>query len=61
LERFLDASDEDRQRMGRNGRRLVEGKYSWSGVASSMRGVYEWLLGRAKQPDVVDSGPGAIR
>ncbi len=61
LERFLEASDEERQRMGRNGRRLVEDKYSWSAVASSMRGVYEWLLGRARQPDVVDNGPGTIR
>ena len=41
--RFIEMvlTDEERQAMGENGRRLVESKYQWNEVARRMAGVYE--------------------
>ena len=42
---FLALTDDERERMGRNGRRLVEAKYSSGRMAGDMLGLYRCLLG----------------
>jgi glycosyltransferase involved in cell wall biosynthesis len=42
--------DEQRREMGRRGRKLVEAKYSWPGVAAQMFPVYQWMIGRGPKP-----------
>ena len=44
LRRFLALSDDERERMGRNGRRLIESKYSARGMAEEMMTVYRDVL-----------------
>jgi poly(glycerol-phosphate) alpha-glucosyltransferase len=39
------------EEMGRRGRDLVTGNFSWSQIASQMFAVYEWLLGRSAPPN----------
>ena len=44
------------QKMGRNGRALVEERFAWRMLAGQMASVYEWVLGRAPRPDCVEGG-----
>jgi glycosyltransferase involved in cell wall biosynthesis len=37
-------------RMGKNGRKLIEQKYSWTAVAKELIEVYSWMLGSREQP-----------
>lgn len=53
LREALGASDATRAAMGARGRTLVREHYAWDEVASSMHGVYQWLLGAAPQPSCV--------
>jgi len=39
------------EEMGRRGRDLVTGNFSWSQIASQMFAVYEWLLRRSAPPN----------
>jgi glycosyltransferase involved in cell wall biosynthesis len=41
------------QEMGQRGKSLVQKRYTWSQVAEKTSLLYEWLLGRKKQPDFV--------
>jgi len=41
------------EEMGRRGRDLVTGNFSWSQIASQMFAVYKWVLGRSTTPDCV--------
>ena len=41
------------EEMGRRGRDLVIGNFSWSQIASQMFAVYKWLLRRSDPPDCV--------
>lgn len=53
---IVEASRLPRERleeMGRNGRALVERKYSVEAVARRMKAVYEWVLGRREKPEWV--------
>ena len=43
LRRFLSFSDEELETMGRNGRKLIENKYSAKVMAEEMMGVYQSL------------------
>ena len=43
----------DRVVMDRNGRRMVEERYTWCRVAAQMVEVYEWLLGGGSPPACV--------
>ena len=43
LKRFLSLSDEELEMMGRNGRKLIENKYSAKVMAEEMLGVYRFL------------------
>ena len=53
LRKFLAMTDEDLEQMGRNGRKLIETKYSARVMAKEMIEVYEWLLGKSEKPDFV--------
>lgn len=53
LQEALSLSDEDRQLMGKNGRKLVETKYSWGSIADDMKSAYEWILNGGEKPDCV--------
>jgi glycosyltransferase involved in cell wall biosynthesis len=53
LRAAVDADDETRRAMGRRGRRLVEERYAWPGVAANMTAAYQWLLGDGPRPDSI--------
>lgn len=44
------------QRMGENGRRLMERKYSVEAVAKDLKVVYQWILGKGEKPEFVYEG-----
>jgi len=53
LREAMALGDAERREMGARGRRLVEEKYAWPGIAKQMVAVYEWILGRGPKPDCV--------
>lgn len=53
LREALSRTDEERREMGRRGRKLIEQKYSWSGLAAQMRAVYRWMLGEGEKPGCI--------
>jgi glycosyltransferase involved in cell wall biosynthesis len=54
LQELLQASDAEREQMGRNGRALVETKYTWDRVARRMIELYQWLIGGGTPPPCVE-------
>lgn len=53
LKEAISLSESERQIMGRNGRKLVEQKYSIDTVAQQMITLYEWILGKGPRPEFV--------
>lgn len=53
LEMALNTSSEDIASMGQRGRRLVEEKYQWPGIAERMAEFYGWILNGGKKPEFV--------
>ena len=51
----INASDDKLEEMGRNGRRLVEERYSVEAIAQQMKALYEWIA-RADGRGVSDGG-----
>lgn len=47
-------SDAEREAMGIKGRKLVESKFTWSGIAADMHRVYDWCLTGGKAPECVE-------
>ena len=45
--------DDKLEQMGRNGRRLVEERYSVEAIAQQMKELYERILGRGDKPNFV--------
>jgi glycosyltransferase involved in cell wall biosynthesis len=56
LRGLLERSPEDRQEMARNGRTLVEARYTWDRQAARLATVYEWVAGGGSQPEAVEEG-----
>jgi glycosyltransferase involved in cell wall biosynthesis len=50
----IQISEEERVAMGRNGRKLIEEKYSMQSVAKQMVQLYIWVLTKKNKPDFVD-------
>ncbi len=50
---LLERTDEERRRLGQNGRRLVENEYTWDQQAHRLASVYKWLAGGGAQPECV--------
>lgn len=49
----LNATNEELQVMGENGRRLMEERYSVEAIAEKMKDLYEWILGCGDKPAYV--------
>jgi len=61
LRRLFAVSDDERADMGAAGRRLVEHRFAWPGVAAEMRALYGWLAEGGPPPSrlLVNSGEEA--
>ena len=55
LNEAVRLTDEERDAMGRRGRKLVEENYTWSAAAKKMVDVYQWMLGAQKRPECLDA------
>lgn len=53
IQEVLDLPESDIAEMGRNGKRLVEEKYSDMQVAGMMKQLYEWILNGGEKPEFV--------
>ena len=53
LAALFSLSESDRARLGENGRRLVESKFSGSKTAGEMMSVYDWIRGAGERPPCV--------
>ncbi len=53
VRQLAQMSEDDRKRMGRAGRALVEQQFTWPRVARQMREVYAWVLGGGPPPSCV--------
>jgi poly(glycerol-phosphate) alpha-glucosyltransferase len=53
LVELFQLADTRLSEIGRNGRELVEAKYTWPTVAGQMASVYRWLVGAASKPECV--------
>jgi glycosyltransferase involved in cell wall biosynthesis len=53
LANLIEASDEQRVRMGQCGWELVKRKFTWEKVADEMLAVYRWLLSGGSPPPCV--------
>ena len=53
LSDFLNCSPAKLEEMGRNGRRLVEERYSVEAIAQQMKALYEWILRQGDKPNFV--------
>lgn len=53
LEKLFAMTDQARQTMGQNGRKLVESKFTWPVVAQKLDAVYQWCTGKGPQPSYV--------
>lgn len=54
LSHFLNSDPAKLHQMGRNGRALVEQKFSWGAAAEKFLAVYEWLVNGSERPVSVD-------
>ena len=53
LREALALNGTERREMGRRGRKLVEGQYTWPAAAQKMTSVYRWMLGQGERPECV--------
>ena len=53
LRELLERSPAERQRLGANGRRLVDLNYTWDQQAHKLASVYQWLSGGGSPPACV--------
>lgn len=53
LEEFLQKDSSELEQMGKNGRRLVEDKYSIESVGKQFLELYKWILNKTEKPDFV--------
>lgn len=53
LEKYLHIDISELEKMGRNGRRLIEEKYSIESVGAKFKLLYKWLLTNTEKPDFV--------
>ena len=51
LNEAFDASDAQRNEMGRRGRKLIEREFTWALIAGKMRAAYDWVLHGGERPD----------
>jgi glycosyltransferase involved in cell wall biosynthesis len=51
---LIALAENERKKIGENGRKLVEAQFTWDKVALQMRDVYRWVLGQASRPTCVE-------
>ena len=54
LEKAIQTNEQALIKMGRNGRILVEEKYSMKSVANQMLALYKWILTKENKPDFIN-------
>lgn len=54
LEKAMQISSKDLIEMGKNGRKLIEKKYSMESVAKKMILLYDWVLTKNQKPDFIE-------
>lgn len=55
MRELLQTSPEALQRVGANGRQLVEKQFTWPQVATQMKTLYQWVLNGGPPPDFVET------
>ena len=58
LRDLLERSPEERAGLGRNGRRMVEERYTWDRQAERLASVYAWIMGGGPAPEAVEEARG---
>src|SRR5262249_8389804 len=53
LRELLERTNDERARLGQNGRQLVEAHYTWDRQAERLAAVYDWLTGGGTPPEAV--------
>jgi len=53
LRELLERTNDERARLGQNGRQLVETHYTWERQAERLAAVYDWLTGGGMAPEAV--------
>ena len=53
LREAFSASDEELRVMGVAGRKLIEERYQWEGIAERMTIFYDWIVNGGEQPGFV--------
>ncbi len=53
LRSILDRSPAERSALADRGRKLVEARYTWDGVAARLSAVYDWVRGGGSKPEAV--------
>ena len=53
VRKAMNTPHEELQRMGKNGRELMERNYSIEAIATKMKKLYEWIIGNGDAPDFV--------
>ena len=53
MKEILDVPDAERQRIGGNGLALVRERFTWPKIATQMKQLYQWVLGKGDKPDFV--------
>lgn len=53
IEMALDISEDERVKMGMNGKDLIKGKYSIEVVSQKMADLYNWILNSTNKPDFI--------
>lgn len=53
INKLMNLSEAERQRIGENGYNLVKEKFTWEKVALYTQHLYQWILGKETQPDFV--------
>lgn len=54
LSKLVGMSDSELREIGKNGRRLVENRYTWEIQVRQLDSVYKWLLGEGEKPDCIE-------
>jgi glycosyltransferase involved in cell wall biosynthesis len=53
LDRLAKLTDAEVNEMGSRGRQLVKEKFAWPQIATQMKAVYNWVLGKGAKPQCV--------
>lgn len=53
VQNFSSLTESERSAIGKNGRSLVERKFTWETIAEQFHSVYRWLLNTGSQPPCV--------